>query len=130
MPTFVYNLPFKVKSDLAASLNAGEAWKDLAGSRLGYGSLDIQRFSEARYKPASSPAEALLTTWGQRNGTAEELFKHLHALGLYRSMYIIKDHVPESLHGFLQGPQQKQQQQQQSYATSPDPSGAAWPTAL
>jgi len=99
--TYIYQLQWGIRADLVATLNDGEAWRELAGRRLGYGQLDIQRFSEARYKPGGSPADALLTHWGQRNGTAEELFKHLHALGLHQSMLVLKDSVPSSLHVFL-----------------------------
>ena len=52
-------------------------------------------------RSGTSPADALLTHYGQRNGTCTTLFKHLHALGLYQSMYVIKDYVPSSLHAFL-----------------------------
>ncbi len=101
-PTFVYDLPYGVRSDLVASLDAGDAWRDLAGRRLGYDHLQIQRFSDARHKSGTSPADALLTHWGQRNGMVEELFKHLHAMQLYQSMVVIKPCVPKGLHGFMQ----------------------------
>jgi len=99
--TYVYQLPWGVRADLVATLNAGEIWRDLAGRRLGYGHLDLQRFSEARYKPGSSPAEAMLLHWGQRNGTAEELFKHLHAMGLHQSMAVLRDSVAPELRGLM-----------------------------
>ncbi len=102
MPTFVYDLPYGVRSDLVASLDEGDSWRELAGQRLGYSNLELHRFSDSRYKAGSSPSEALLTHWGQRNGTVEELFKHLHALALYRCMDVIKSCVPPSMHIYLQ----------------------------
>lgn len=98
---FIYKLPYPVWAKLVLSLNENDAWKDLAGHRLEYDHLDIQRFREARYKEGNSPADALLTSWGQRNGTVEELFRHLHALGLYQSMVYLKDFVPVEMQQYL-----------------------------
>ncbi len=108
-PVFIYDLPYGVRSDLVTSLDAGDAWRELAGARLRYDSLKVQRFSDARHKSGTSPADALLVDWGQRNHTADELFKHLHALGLQRSMTVLKPCVSKSLHGFLRRPPSQMQ---------------------
>ncbi len=50
-----------------------------------------------------------LTHWGQRNNTAEELFKHLHALGMHQSMAVLKPCVPKHLHAFMKAPPPTQQ---------------------
>ena len=45
-----------------------------------------------------SPADAMLTHWGQRNHTVTELFKHLYALRHFQAMDVVKECVPEKYH--------------------------------
>ena len=104
---YIYNLPYNVRSDLVASLSIADAWKELAGQCLNYDNLTLQKFVNAQYKPGTCPADALLTHWGQRNHTCDELFMHLYSLKLFQSMDIIKDHVAEKLLKFLKKSPQK-----------------------
>ncbi len=62
MSMFIYDLPYSVRSDLSASLDAGEAWRELAGRRLGYDHLQMERFNGARHRAGTSPADALVIT--------------------------------------------------------------------
>ena len=78
---YIYNLPWSVRADLVALLNQDGTWERLAGDRMGYGHLDIARFQQRMYKPGESPADALLTDWGQKNHTVDELYRLLHQLG-------------------------------------------------
>ena len=42
--TFVYDLPYAVRSDLVATLNGGDVWRDLGGRQLGYSNIQLQKF--------------------------------------------------------------------------------------
>ena len=77
---FIHKLPYDVRKKLVDTLDAGDFWRDLGGRRLNYGYEDLNRFRQAVYRPGDSPADAMLTHWGQRNHTVTELFKHLYSL--------------------------------------------------
>ena len=78
---YVYNLPWAVRDDLVTLLNQDRTWERLAGTCMGYGHIDIARFQERVHKSGTSPADALLTDWGQKNHTVDELYRFLHQLG-------------------------------------------------
>lgn len=76
-------MPYDVRRRLVDSLDCGNgSWRELAGRQLNYSYEDLERFQRAVYRPGDSPADALLTHWGQKNHTVNELFKHLYAMNL------------------------------------------------
>jgi hypothetical protein len=81
---YIYNLPYEVRADLVVLLNQDRIWARMAGQCMGYDSLAIARFNEKLTKPGESPADAMLTDWGQKNHTVDELYKHLHQLGEWK----------------------------------------------
>ena len=95
---YIHQMPYDVRKRLLDVLDAGDFWKELGGRRLKYSYEELNRFRQAVYRPADSPADAMLTHWGQRNHTITELFKHLYALKHYQAMDAIKDCVPEKYH--------------------------------
>lgn len=102
---YIYDLPYRTRSDLVTVLNGPEEpWRELGGIYLGCTYLELSRFWECRFHSGSSPADALLQMWVNRNGTVEELFKYLHAMGLYHAMDIIRDCVPSSYLQFFSIP--------------------------
>lgn len=98
---YIYKLPYGPRKAVVDSLNMGDSWRDLGGLHLGYSHTDLERFRRALYSPGDSPADALLTHWGQKNHTVLELFKHLHSMGNYQAMDAIKEFVPDKYKGYL-----------------------------
>uniref|UniRef100_A0A0K2U2G1 non-specific serine/threonine protein kinase n=1 Tax=Lepeophtheirus salmonis TaxID=72036 RepID=A0A0K2U2G1_LEPSM len=105
MDYFVYDLPFKERTELVNILNTEDAWYELGGHCLGYDITHLSNFrTRSTSKRGETPADLLLIHWGQKNRTVGELFIHLSELQLYQAMSVLKDYVPKNLHKFFEKP--------------------------
>ncbi len=103
---FIYELPYIPRRDLENALNAGDSWRDLGGAYLGYGYIELEKFARSCYLPGDSPANALLTHWGQKNNTVIELFLHLRDMEHFHAMEALRNVVPEKFHADIKPPSQ------------------------
>ena len=95
---YIYKMPYKERQEIVNILNDGDSWRDLGGNHLKYSSVELSKFGMAVYKPCGSPADAMLTHWGQRNHTVLQLFKHLRDMGHFQAMVALKPLIPEKYH--------------------------------
>lgn len=71
---YIHKMPFRQRQELVDILNSGDAWRDLGGYYMNYSTVDLDKFAMQVHKPGGSPADAMLSTWGQRNHTVLQLW--------------------------------------------------------
>ncbi|XP_054271243.1 serine/threonine-protein kinase pelle-like isoform X2 [Macrosteles quadrilineatus] len=93
---FVYELPYTVRTNFCRLLESQDKWEELGGEHMNF---DYDYLQYIRRK--SSPADELLTSWGNQNHTVNELFVLLSKMQFYRAMRMLKDLVDERYHHLL-----------------------------
>jgi len=101
---YIHKMPFRQRQELVDILNSGDAWRDLGGYYMNYSTVDLDKFAMQVHKPGGSPADAMLSTWGQRNHTVLQLWNLLLKMRHYQAMEAIKSLVPESVRHELTPP--------------------------
>jgi len=93
---YIHKMPFKERQELVDILNSGDAWRTLGGYHMKYNTVQLDKFAMQVHKPGGSPADAMLSYWGQRNHTVLQLWKLLREMRHFQAMESIKSLVPES----------------------------------
>jgi len=101
---YIHKMPFRQRQELVDILNSGDAWRDLGGYYMNYSTVDLDKFAMQVHKPGGSPADAMLSHWGQRNHTVLQLWKLLLKMRHFQAMEAIKSLVPESVRHELTPP--------------------------
>ena len=73
-------MPFKERQELVDILNSADTWRNLGGYYMNYSPIQLDKFAMQIHKPGGSPADALLSFWGQRNHTVLELWNLLRCV--------------------------------------------------
>ncbi|KAK9753166.1 Protein tyrosine and serine/threonine kinase [Popillia japonica] len=97
---YIYHLPLVERQQLCTILDQNNVWEKLASTHMQY---DITTIYLLRQKilRGKSPADELLTLWGQQNHTVLELFILLNRMKHYQGMIIIKQFVPALYHKLI-----------------------------
>ena len=74
---YIHKMSFRQRLELVDILNYGDAWRNLGGNYMNYSAVDLNKFAMQLHKPGGSPADAMLSTWGQLNHTVLELWNLL-----------------------------------------------------
>jgi hypothetical protein len=74
---YIHKMPFRQRQKLVNILNSGDAWRNLGGYYMNYSTVDLDNFAMQIQRPGGSPADAMLSTWGQLNHTVLELWNLL-----------------------------------------------------
>ena len=77
---YIHKMPFRERQELVDILNSGDAWRELGGYHMEYTTVQLDKFAMQVHIPGRSPADAMLTCWGQRNHTVLQLWKLLRYL--------------------------------------------------
>ena len=101
---YIYQLPYTPRKNLVDALNLGDSWRDLGGKFLGYSPIELESFARSCYLPGHSPADAMLTHWGQKNYSVVELFKYLYKMEHYHAMEALREVVPKKYHAAIKAP--------------------------
>eukprot|EP00095_Tigriopus_kingsejongensis_P002451 snap_masked-scaffold380_size190731-processed-gene-0.26 protein:Tk02451 transcript:snap_masked-scaffold380_size190731-processed-gene-0.26-mRNA-1 annotation:"low quality protein: serine threonine-protein kinase pelle-like" len=94
---FLYDLPYSARRALINLLNPNDNWEELGGVSWRIPAHTLSQFSQCRYRPGESPAQALLVYGDNRNKTVLELYQDLFALGLFQAMDVLVEFVPAHL---------------------------------
>merc|ERR1711971_819403 len=94
---YIHKMPFRERQDLVDILNSGDAWRTLGGYYMKYDTVQLDKFALQVHKPGGSPADAMLSYWGQRNHTVLQLWKLLRQMRHFQAMESIKSLVPDSI---------------------------------
>ena len=94
---YIHKMPFRERQDLVDILNSGDTWRTLGGYYMNYDTVQLDKFALQVHKPGGSPADAMLSFWGQRNHTVLKLWKLLKQMKHFQAMESIKSLVPESI---------------------------------
>uniref|UniRef100_A0A1L8DKU7 non-specific serine/threonine protein kinase n=1 Tax=Nyssomyia neivai TaxID=330878 RepID=A0A1L8DKU7_9DIPT len=100
MDIYLYNMPPEERENLCHILDDNDVWRDLALNHMGYKKTDLQEIKR-QMQLGNSPADELLTMWGDQNHTITELFVLLSRMQQYVAMSAIKDLVDRRYHRMI-----------------------------
>ncbi|XP_034941995.1 pelle-like serine/threonine-protein kinase pik-1 [Chelonus insularis] len=90
---YIYDLPFRERTELCNILNQNSTWEQLAGIWMKYDVSTIYNLRKER-----NPTDELLSMWSIHNHTILELFILLSKMKHYRAMIILKSFVNNKYH--------------------------------
>ncbi|ERL92890.1 serine/threonine-protein kinase pelle [Dendroctonus ponderosae] len=95
-PMYIYHLPYEERRKLCQLLDQGSKWEQL-GKHMNFDDLTIAGLKTEVFR-RQSPANELLTMWGQLNHTVLELFILLNRISLYPGMALLRAFVDDKYH--------------------------------
>uniref|UniRef100_A0A1B0CAN9 non-specific serine/threonine protein kinase n=1 Tax=Lutzomyia longipalpis TaxID=7200 RepID=A0A1B0CAN9_LUTLO len=100
MDIYLYDMPTQERENLCRILDENDVWRNLALNHMGYTKTDLQEIKR-QMQHGNSPADELLTMWGDQNHTVTELFMLLSKMQQYVAMSVIKDLVDRRYHRLI-----------------------------
>uniref|UniRef100_A0A7G3AXW8 non-specific serine/threonine protein kinase n=2 Tax=Lutzomyia longipalpis TaxID=7200 RepID=A0A7G3AXW8_LUTLO len=100
MDIYLYDMPTQERENLCRILDENDVWRNLALNHMGYTKTDLQEIKR-QMQHGNSPADELLTMWGDQNHTVTELFILLSRMQQYVAMSVIKDLVDRRYHRLI-----------------------------